>query len=178
MEKYVNMADINIQQHPDDARVIELIELLFFAYRDFVSDPDEVLSQLGFGRAHHRVLHFVGREGGMTVAQLLDILRITKQSLSRVLKELIDKGYVFQLEGEEDRRQRLLHLSLKGRELHQQLMAPQMQRIRRALRETPAVDAEMLQAILLNLASPGNRSEISEWLQRAATASQSGARHD
>ena len=106
---------------------------MFFAYRDFVSDPDTLLEQLGFGRAHHRVVHFVGRDPGMTVAQLLDILRITKQSLGRVLKDLIDKGYVFQKEGETDRRQRLLHLTAAGEELRQRLMAPQMSRIRRAV---------------------------------------------
>ena len=106
---------------------------MFFAYRDFVSDPDEILGQFGFGRAHHRVLHFVGRDPGMTVQQLLDILRITKQSLGRVLKELIDKGYVFQKEGESDRRQRLLYLTETGEELRQRLMGPQMNRIRRAV---------------------------------------------
>jgi DNA-binding MarR family transcriptional regulator len=174
MEKYVNMADITTAARPGDARTIELIELLFFAYRDFVSDPDALLAELGFGRAHHRVLHFVGREGGMTVAQLLDILRITKQSLSRVLKDLIGTGYVFQLEGEEDRRQRLLYLSPKGRELHQRLMAPQLARIRRALAETPEVDANALRAILQSLASPGNRAEIADWMQRATTSAKSG----
>jgi DNA-binding MarR family transcriptional regulator len=178
MKKYVNMADINSGSAPSDARIIELIELLFFAYRDFVSDPDEMLAELGFGRAHHRVLHFVGREGGMTVAQLLDILRITKQSLSRVLKELVSKGYIFQLEGEEDRRQRLLHLSPKGADLHQRLMAPQKARVRRALEETAEIDAASLQAILLNLASPANRKEISEWLQRAESASAAGQDDD
>ena len=74
--------------------VWDIIELLFFAYRDFVGDPDEVLSKLGFGRAHHRVLHFVNRNPGMKVADLLDILNITKQSLGRVLKQLVDQGYV------------------------------------------------------------------------------------
>lgn len=103
IEKYVNMTDIISAQELSDAGLSEqhtvaLIELLFFAYRDFVSDPDEILGQFGFGRAHHRVVHFVGRDPGMTVQQLLDILRITKQSLGRVLKELIDKGYVFQKE--------------------------------------------------------------------------------
>ena len=88
--------------------MVALIELLFFAYRDFVSDPDEVLQDIGFGRAHHRVVHFIGRAPGMTVAQLLDILRITKQSLGRVLRDLVEKGYVYQKEGETDRRQRLL----------------------------------------------------------------------
>jgi len=94
--------------------------------------PAFILGQFGFGRAHHRVLHFVGRDPGMTVQQLLDILRITKQSLGRVLKELIDKGYVFQKEGESDRRQRLLYLTQAGEELRQRLMGPQVERIRRA----------------------------------------------
>src|SRR5262245_46174646 len=85
----------------------DIIELLFFAYRDFTGDPDEVLAKLGFGRAHHRVLHFVNRNPGMKVADLLDILKITKQSLGRVLKQLIDQGYVVQKEGANDRRQRL-----------------------------------------------------------------------
>ena len=71
----------------------ELIELLFFAYRDFVGDPDSILERYGFGRAHHRVLHFVNRNPGLTIAALLDILKITKQSLGRVLKELLEQGY-------------------------------------------------------------------------------------
>ena len=82
---------------------------MFFAYRDFVGDPDQLLDKLGFGRAHHRVLHFVNRNPGMKVAELLDVLKITKQSLGRVLKQLIDEGYVAQKEGA-DRRQRLLHV--------------------------------------------------------------------
>src|ERR1700756_2173107 len=94
----------------------DLIELLFFAYRDFVGDADEVLAKFGFGRAHHRVLHFVNRNPGMKVAELLGILRITKQSLGRVLKQLIDEGYVVQKEGA-DRRQRLLYVSPAGEAL-------------------------------------------------------------
>src|SRR6201988_2215823 len=86
----------------------DLIELLFFAYRDFIGDPDDVLVKLGFGRAHHRVLHFVNRNPGMKVAELLEILRITKQSLARVLRQLIREGYILQREGANDRRQRLL----------------------------------------------------------------------
>src|ERR1022692_4137495 len=95
----------------------DVIELLFFAYRDFVSDPDEVLAKFGFGRAHHRVLHFVNRDPGMKVAELLDILKITKQSLGRVLKQLIDDGYVLQKEGANDRRQRLLFATPTGEAL-------------------------------------------------------------
>src|SRR5262245_62600912 len=96
-----------------DATAFDLIELLFFAYRDFTSDADEVLAKFGFGRAHHRVLHFVNRNPGMKVAELLDILKITKQSLGRVLKQLVDEGYVAQRAGANDRRQRLLFLTAK-----------------------------------------------------------------
>jgi DNA-binding MarR family transcriptional regulator len=142
------MADINITATPerltapepekkgrssDDAPTWDLIELLFFAYRDFVSDPDHVLENLGFGRAHHRVLHFVNRNPGMKVAELLHILKITKQSLGRVLKQLIDEGYVVQQEGAKDRRQRLLFVTAKGEQLALQLAGLQTSRIMRAL---------------------------------------------
>ena len=90
------------------------IELLFFAYRDFTADPDDILKTYGFGRAHHRVIHFVGRTPGMTVAELLKILRITKQSLSRVLKQLVEEDFIDQQTGTQDRRQRLLYLTDKG----------------------------------------------------------------
>jgi DNA-binding MarR family transcriptional regulator len=113
----------------------DLIELLFFAYRDFVGDPDDVLAKLGFGRAHHRVLHFVNRNPGMKVADLLDILRITKQSLGRVLKQLIDQGYIVQKEGANDRRQRLLSVTPKGEALAMKLAGLQTERITRALAE-------------------------------------------
>ena len=118
-----------------DADPVELVELLFFAYRDFISDPDAILERFGFGRAHHRVIHFVGRNPGIRVADLLAILRITKQSLARVLRELIERGYVEQREGENDRRQRLLHLTPAGADLHRCLMAPQIARVSAALKE-------------------------------------------
>ena len=113
----------------------DLIELLFFAYRDFVGDADEVLVKLGFGRAHHRVLHFVNRNPGIKVADLLEILKITKQSLGRVLKQLIDQGYVVQREGAHDRRQRLLYVSTAGEALAMQLAGLQTTRIARVLAE-------------------------------------------
>src|ERR1700739_1200681 len=100
----------------------DIIELLFFAYRAFIGDPDEVLAKFNFGRAHHRVLHFVNRNPGMKVAELLDILKITKQSLGRVLKQLIDEGYVVQKEGARDRRQRLLYVTAKGEGLAMKLV--------------------------------------------------------
>jgi DNA-binding MarR family transcriptional regulator len=120
---------------PSAEPIWDIIELLFFAYRDFVSDPDDVLRNFGFGRAHHRVLHFVNRHPGMKVADLLDVLKITKQSLGRVLKQLIDQGYIVQREGESDRRQRLLFATPKGKTLALRLANMQTARIARALSE-------------------------------------------
>ena len=157
------MADIIIKQNMSDEEAVGLVELLFFAYRDFVADPDHILEGLGFGRAHHRVLHFVGREPGLTVARLLDILQITKQSLARVLKELIDKNYVFQKEGEVDRRQRLLHLTEQGEALRQKLMAPQVERFRRAAAEVPATSS--FHDMLLHLINPENQAMAETWAQ-------------
>lgn len=111
----------------------ELIELLFFAYRDFVGEPDRLLAVHGFGRAHHRVVHFVNRHRGLTVAELLDILEITKQSLARVLKDLINADFVEQRAGDEDRRQRRLYLTPTGERLAQALAGMQGQRMARAL---------------------------------------------
>lgn len=110
----------------------DTIEQFFFAYRDFVSDPDAILEKSGFGRAHHRVVHFVNRQPGLTVADLLETLGITKQSLARVLKQLIDSGYIRQMAGHADRRQRKLYPTLAGRELALALAEPQSRRIARA----------------------------------------------
>lgn len=110
----------------------DIIEALFFAYRDFISDPDAILALSGFGRAHHRVVHFVTRQPGMTVADLLDTLKITKQSLARVLKQLVDSGYIQQVTGPEDRRQRKLYPTRSGRALAFALAEPQSRRINRA----------------------------------------------
>src|SRR6202049_2963594 len=139
------MTDINLNRvppraasaaaRPKDQPAYDLIELLFFAYRDFVGDADEILAKFGFGRAHHRVLHFVNRNPGMKVAELLDILKITKQSLGRVLKQLSDQGYVGQKEGANDRRQRLLYVTPKGDALAMKLAGLQTARIARALSE-------------------------------------------
>ena len=160
--KYVNMADINFQK-PGEAQVLEFIELLFFAYRDFISDPDDMLTEYGFGRAHHRVLHFVGRNPGMRVAELLDILRITKQSLARVLRELIEKELVYQTEGALDRRQRLLHLTPKGEALRQSLMRPQMERVSRAL-----AGGGSAREVLLGLINEEARQQVDEIISRGA----------
>ena len=109
------------------------VEALFFAYRDFTGDPDRILNEIGFGRAHHRVLHFVHRYPGMRVADLLEILQITKQSLARVLRELIKEGYVAQRAGQSDRRARLLYATERGAALARSLAAPQLEKLRAAL---------------------------------------------
>jgi DNA-binding MarR family transcriptional regulator len=171
------MADIIADEaipHPvADGEIVALIELLFFAYRDFVSDPDEILKEYGFGRAHHRVIHFVGRNPGLTVAQLLDILRITKQSLGRVLRDLIDQGYVTQREAEHDRRQRLLYLTEAGENLRLRLLAPQVARIRRALGESEPGAPHHYRNVLFHLIDPENRASVLDRIERASIIGES-----
>ncbi len=150
--------------------VWDIIELLFFAYRDFVGDPDEVLSRLGFGRAHHRVLHFVNRNPGMKVADLLDILNITKQSLGRVLKQLVDQGYVVQKEGAQDRRQRLLHVTAKGEALALKLAGLQTERINRAFGELGPNEHEAARRFLTAMIDGENREGVLRLIARADRA--------
>ncbi|HET9902919.1 MAG TPA: MarR family transcriptional regulator [Xanthobacteraceae bacterium] len=144
----------------DREPIWDIIELLFFAYRDFVGDPDHVLEALGFGRAHHRVLHFVNRNPGMKVADLLDILRITKQSLGRVLKQLIDQGYIVQREGPQDRRQRLLFVTPKGESLAMRLADLQTVRILRALDEAGAGAHDSARRFLSAMIEPRDRERV------------------
>ena len=145
---------------PDPALPYDLIETLFFAYRDFVGDPDRILTRYNFGRAHHRVLHFVNRNPGLTIAELLDILQITKQSLNRVLKELLEQGYVESRAGEADRRQRLLFPTPEGRDLALALARPQAERIARATSQTSAQDRDAAfryLAAMIDAVAPGGR---------------------
>ena len=127
------------------------IELLYFAYRDFTAEPDQILAKYDFGRAHHRVIHFVGRHPQMTVGELLGILRITKQSLSRVLGQLVRQGFIFQLPGIQDRRQRLLDLTAKGRELERQLSEPQRSRVANAYHQAGPRAVEGFRKVLLGI---------------------------
>ena len=133
----------------DEGKVRQGIEMLFFAYRDFTAEPDKILRQYDFGRAHHRVIHFVGRHPQMTVGELLKILRITKQSLNRVLGQLMRQGFIVQHPGQHDRRQRLLELTLKGRELERQLSAPQRARVANAYRQAGAQAVKGFREVLL-----------------------------
>jgi DNA-binding MarR family transcriptional regulator len=116
-----------------DPHLLTLIELLFFAYRDFTRDADAILGTLSLGRAHHRVLHFVDRHPGLRVADLLEILKITKQSLAPVLKQLIDEGWIEQQHGVEDRRVRRLRATAKGATLARRLDQVQAGRVATAL---------------------------------------------
>ncbi len=135
----------------DEEAVRQGIELLFFAYRDFTAEPDAILASYGFGRAHHRVVHFVGRHPQMTVGALLDVLRITKQSLNRVLGQLVRQGFIIQHQGTEDRRQRLLQLTERGRELEHRLSEPQRARIGAAFEKAGAPAAEGFRKVLLGI---------------------------
>ncbi len=171
------MADINFtalmsdsvstEARQRDTVAFDLIELLFFAYRDFVGDADEILATFGFGRAHHRVLHFVNRNPGMKVAELLDILKITKQSLGRVLKQLLDEGYVEQKEGAKDRRQRLLYVTAKGEALAFRLAALQTARIGRALAGMGAADRLTIRRFLIAMLDQDQRDDVVRVIERA-----------
>jgi DNA-binding MarR family transcriptional regulator len=176
------MADINLTAVPgisgpeaDRASasaepIWDIIELLFFAYRDFVSDPDDVLRNFGFGRAHHRVLHFVNRHPGMKVAELLDVLKITKQSLGRVLKQLVDQGYVVQKEGESDRRQRLLYVTPKGKALAMRLAGMQTARIARTLAELGPGAHEAARRFLIAMIDVDDRDSVQRLIAQADRA--------
>ena len=148
---YVNMTDLKSGANPLFLREEDLrqgIELLFYAYRDFTAEPDAMLAKIGLGRAHHRVVYFVGRYPDITVSELLGILRITKQSLSRVLGDLVRKGYVAQRQGARDRRQRLLRLTERGEALERQLSENQRQRIARAYRQAGATAVDGFRTVL------------------------------
>ena len=144
-------ASVDSPQSPSEEAVREGIELLFFAYRDFTAEPDAILAQYGFGRAHHRVVHFVGRHPHITVGELLGILRITKQSLNRVLSQLLRQGFIVQHRGIEDRRQRLLELTEKGRELEHRLSEVQRARVAAAYRKAGAAAVEGFRRVLLGI---------------------------
>ncbi|WP_026261269.1 MarR family winged helix-turn-helix transcriptional regulator [Kiloniella laminariae] len=158
------MTDIKSGTNPLFLRtdeIMQAIELLFFAYRDFTGEPDELLAEYNFGRAHHRVIHFVGRHPGITVSELLLILRITKQSLSRVLGQLVREGFIRQTPGPVDRRQRLLKLTAKGQELDDKLFEVQRQRIVRAYKESGAEAVAGFRSVLLNMMEENDRQRFS-----------------
>ncbi len=149
-----------------DQPEIAMIELLFFAYRDFISDPDAALLSYGFGRAHHRVIHFVNRHPGIRVADLLDILKITKQSLGRVLKQLVDTGFIEQKTGPLDRRQRLLYPTEAGRALAVRLIDLQARRVRTALSSLTADERAGAEKFLRRIIDTSEREKVFGLIER------------
>jgi DNA-binding MarR family transcriptional regulator len=176
------MADLNLpfadpalaaRERARGEPIWDVIELLFFAYRDFTGDADEVLAKLGFGRAHHRVLHFVNRQPGLKVAELLDILKITKQSLGRVLRQLIEQGYVVQKEGANDRRQRLLYVTPRGEVLAMKLAGLQTARIARALGDLGPNAHATACRFLAAMINPDNHDYVLRFIAQADRARRS-----
>jgi DNA-binding MarR family transcriptional regulator len=144
-----------------DAPMYELIELFFFAYRDFVGDADRLLEAYGFGRAHHRILYFVSRRPGLTIAELLEILRITKQSLNRVLRELIDKNFIDSRAGALDRRRRQLYATPEGERLALRLAEAQTRRFASALDKLGGSGLQSATAFLTAMVDPGEPAKNS-----------------
>ncbi len=148
------------KQRDVDMRLAQ--DLMFFAYRDFTNAADVVLAELGLGRAHHRALHFIGRNPGITVSDLLAILRITKQSLARVLGALVDQGYVAQDPGAADRRQRLLTLTGKGVALERRLFAAQCDRLEPAMRAAGAAAVDGFRRVMRAIMDDAARTYMDE----------------
>ncbi len=147
-------------------------DMMFFAYRDFTGAADVILDELGLGRAHHRALHFIGRTPGMTVGDLLTILRITKQSLARVLTALVDQGYVAQSPGRNDRRQRLLSLTEAGEALERRLFERQRERLAVAYREAGGPAVEGFRRVMRGVMDPAARA----YMEQAEGAARPNAR--
>lgn len=143
-----------------DPRLIAVVELLFFAYRDFTREADAILAEFGLGRAHHRVLHFVNRHPGLRVADLLDILKITKQSLARVLKQLVDEGWIAQQTGPDDRRERLLRVTEKGADLARRLDQLQARRVAAAIEACGGDSEGAVRQFLFNMISMEERGPV------------------
>jgi DNA-binding MarR family transcriptional regulator len=152
--------------------MVSCIELFYFAYRNFTGDPDTILEQYGFGRAHHRVLHFVHRNPGLKVAQLLDILKITKQSLARVLKQLVDEGFIIQRAGDEDRRERRLYVSAKGARLTDKLTQIQVKRLQNALSDVGPDGERIARQFLFAMISEKDRPHVEALLKSSMSGSQ------
>lgn len=164
------MTDLKSKLNPLFLREHELrqgMELLFYAYRDFTAEPDKMLSRFGFGRAHHRVVYFVGRYPRMTVSELLRTLRITKQSLSRVLGNLVEEGFVLQQADPEDRRRRLLSLTDKGMKLERALSEVQMRRFAQAYREAGIEAVEGFRRVMRGIVDAEDRARVDKQADRS-----------
>ncbi|MEO0678960.1 MAG: MarR family transcriptional regulator [Pseudomonadota bacterium] len=140
-----------------DQQLRQGVELMFFAYRDMVADADRLLETRGYGRAHHRCLHFVWRSPGLPVTALLDILKVTKQSLNRVLRQLVEDGLIRSEIGREDRRQRLLRLTPDGEDLVRALSAAQNERMRRVFLDAGPEAVQAFKTVLAGMIDEASR---------------------
>ena len=153
------MADLNKLLTPlflDEKEIRKIIELMFFSYRDFTSGPDKILEKIKFGRAHHRVIYFVGKRDNLTIKELLSILQITKQSLSRVLNQLVNEKYILLSIGEDKRTKKLI-LSKKGQELEKKLSDIQVSNIFNVIKKFDEVDINGFKKILYKMIKTDNQ---------------------
>ena len=153
------MADLNKLLTPlflDEKEIRKIIELMFFSYRDFTSGPDKILEKIKFGRAHHRVIYFVGKRDNLTIKELLSILQITKQSLSRVLNQLVNEKYILLSIGEDKRTKKLI-LSKKGEELEKKLSDIQISNIFNVIKKFDEVDINGFKKILYKMIKKNNQ---------------------
>ena len=153
------MADLNKLLTPlflNEKEIRKIIELMFFSYRDFTSGPDKILEKIKFGRAHHRVIYFVGKRDNLTIKELLSILQITKQSLSRVLNQLVNEKYILLSIGDDKRTKKLI-LSKKGQELEKKLSDIQISNIFNVIKKFDEVDINGFKKILYKMIKKNNQ---------------------
>ena len=158
------MADLNKLLTPlflNEKEIRKIIELMFFSYRDFTSGPDKVLEKINFGRAHHRVIYFVGKRNNLTIKELLTILQITKQSLSRVLNQLVKEKYIILSIGE-DKRTKKLSLTKKGHELEKELSDIQIKKIYNVIKNFDEIDINGFKKVLFEMIDQKNQKKFSE----------------
>ncbi len=158
------MADLNKLLTPlylNEKEVRKIIELMFFSYRDFTSGPDKILEKLNFGRAHHRVIYFVGKRNNLTIKELLAILQITKQSLSRVLNQLVREKYIILSTGD-DKRTKKLTLSNKGLELEKKLSEIQINKICNVIKKFDETDINGFKKVLYQMIDHKSQRKFDE----------------
>ena len=158
------MADLNKLLSPlylNDREIRKIIELMFFSYRDFTSGPDKILEKINFGRAHHRVIYFVGKRNNLTIKELLSILQITKQSLSRVLNQLVKEEYIILSTGD-DKRTKKLSLSKKGQELERKLSDIQISKIYNVIKNFEEIDINGFKKVLFQMIDKKNQNKFYE----------------
>ncbi|MCV6823131.1 MULTISPECIES: MarR family winged helix-turn-helix transcriptional regulator [Halocynthiibacter] len=150
-----------------DEQLRKAIEAMFFAYRGFTSDPDRILENYAYGRAHHRAIHFIHRSPGTTVNNLLHILGVTKQSLNRVLRTLIADGLVESRVGERDKRERHLFLTDEGEKLEAELSEAQRTRMRAAFRAAGPDSVAGFKQVLEAMMDPEQRRQYKSLMEKS-----------